>query len=133
MNTIEYDIDVENRTITGTYVFDRRQLILDKLQVVGLDKAVSGMLPDEDIVTIKAKAVCKDGDEYNEKYGKDLVESKIYAIKHWKIIRMLKMIYEKCENMCKKTKTIGDYHYAKYRKIEDDLKKYFNLTRSDVD
>jgi len=126
---ITYDIDAEKKTVSGTYVFDRRAYIVDKLSNTDNDYIAAALLPEEDIVTIKAHAVCQDGDEFNEQYGMGLVEAKIYSIKHQKIMSALNRMYSKVSKFNDALLDVGVYHYRKGERIKKDMREYYKLER----
>ena len=77
--------------------------------------------------TIRATAKCKDGDVFNEEFGKKLVEAKINKKRHEKSLRYAAKILDAMDRISGKTLRLYKKHLYKTEHINKDLIEYFGM------
>ena len=91
MSNINFTVDVDNKTITGEYNYNAKEInrIIKKYSGLKHKKFMRTLIYDNMVTEpIICKAVCKDGDEWNEAYGKSLVEAKINLKRYERIVAL---------------------------------------------
>ncbi len=78
-------------------------------------------------VTIKAKAFCHGGDEFDEAFGKKLVEAKINLKMNKIAVKQMDRYMDCIYNTLRAVGKVREYHQNKVDKITDDLVNYFEV------
>ena len=136
---IKYIIKPEEKVVIGIYVLSRPELLSE---ISSFNCVESNIIESiflfskrfEDVFndkTIKAVARCHDDDEFNEDFGKKLVEANISKKRHEIIMRQSSRIMKILAELNSKCRILYHKHFKKHASIAADLRYYFKVNGSD--
>ena len=136
---IKYIVKPEEKVVIGIYVLSRPELLSDTCNFTNVEKNIiesififSKQFEDAfDDKTIKAVARCHGEDEFNEEFGKKLVEAKISKKRHEIIMRQSNRIMKILAELNAKYRILYHKHFKKHASIAADLRYYFKVNGSD--
>lgn len=135
MNNIKYIVRPEDKVVVGILEVDLEDCLeplfgqmnphLRSIAYKALESTEVRWVLDH--YTIRGIARCADDDEFDEVYGKKLVEAKIYKKLHEKIQKALCRASDDMLNTVRKFTEEAVRHGKKVDGIQKDMKEYFNM------
>lgn len=138
-NKIKYIVKPEEKMVIGIYELPRSEILNELSNFTYVECEMirdifirSGIFADStnnpyQTKFIKAIARCHGNDEFDEAFGKKLVEAKISKKRHEIVCKQLVAILETIENFQDKVIDLLAKHYDKQFHILRDLKDYFGV------
>ena len=131
MFEIKYIVKPEEKMVIGVAEFDYADLYNELQNFTWLENELIWHLlhrmEASEPFTIRAIAKCKDGDIFNEDFGKKLVEAKINKKRHEKSLRYAAKILDAMNRISGKTLRLYKKHLCKTEHINRDLIEYFGM------
>ena len=131
MFEIKYIVKPEEKMVIGIAEFEYADLYNELQNFTLLENELIWHLlhrmEASEPFTIRATAKCKDGDEFNEEFGKKLVEAKINKKRHEKSLRYAAKILDAMNRISGKTLRLYKKHLCKTEHINRDLIEYFGM------
>ena len=127
---IKYIVKPEEKIVIGIYTRRSDDYLLNRMSSysnVVKNIFELALLDHESESEIKAVAKCHEDDEFNEEFGKKLVEAKINKKRHQRLLRQLDVA---CKDLCSCMEAYHDLcreHTKKIVSINNDLKNYFKV------